>query len=242
MAVTDKRRPVPHLVLSAHEAAAVGSALTCRLKPCACGSTTTCNAQYPAIRLFRKSAYLLYEGRSYGEWVRTWPQGSEFVRRFSRPVLCCGWNLIVSGHFMSCLQSMYAQDSAEGAISSETFKCLQGLKQGSPLSPLQSGLMIDVWGKLLRNVKHNHAPQLVSNDVPLLLFADDLVLMSKSEESPQQFLNALQMFCDNSRLKVSLAKTEVVLVCTPAPRLRNLQICYTRLDALRQVQVPGPIV
>ena len=123
-------------------------------------------------------------------------------------------NLGVCGDFLRCLQNMYAQDSAAvraGGGISETFRCLQGVQQGSPLSPLLFGLMIDVLDKVMRNLKGSHAPRLSSEDVPLLLFADDLVLMSTSEEGLQRLLNALQMVCEKRRLKVSMSKTEVVV-------------------------------
>ena len=114
----------------------------------------------------------------------------------------------------SCLQNMYAQDSAAvgaGGGISEAFRCLQGVQQGSPLSPLLFGLLIDVLDKVMRKVKGNHAPTLMFHDVPLLLFADDLVHMSTSEEGLQRLLNALQIFCENRLLRVSLVKTEVVV-------------------------------
>ena len=116
-------------------------------------------------------------------------------------------NLGVCGHFTSCLQSMYAQDSAvvrAGGGISEIFRCLQGVQQGSPLSPLLFELLIDVLDKVMRKVKGNHAPTLMFHDVPLLLFADDLVLMSTSEMGLQRLLSALQIFCENRCLKVSL--------------------------------------
>ena len=47
----------------------------------------------------------------------------------------------------------------------EAFRCLQGVQQGSPLSPLLFGLMIDVLDKVMRNLKGSHAPQLKSEDV-----------------------------------------------------------------------------
>jgi hypothetical protein len=51
--------------------------------------------------------------------------------------------LRVKGHFLQCLQAMYATDTvrinhpSEGVTSS--FKCQQGVKQGCPLSPLLFG-------------------------------------------------------------------------------------------------------
>ena len=62
----------------------------------------------------------------------------------------------------------------------------------------------------MRKVTGNHAPTLMLREVPLLLFADDLVLMSTSVEGLQRLLSALQIFCENRRLSVSLDKTEVV--------------------------------
>ena len=109
---------------------------------------------------------------------------------------------------------MYAQASAAvkaGGGISEVFRCLQGLQQGNPLSPLLFGLMIDVLDKVIRNVKGNHAPKLMFRDVPLLLHADNQVLMSTSDQGLQHLLSALQTFCQNRPLRVSLAKTEVVV-------------------------------
>ena len=56
-----------------------------------------------------------------------------------------------------------------------------------------------------------HAPWLMSQDVPLLLFADNLVLLRTSQEGLHRLLNALQMVCEKRQLRVSLIKTEVVV-------------------------------
>ena len=45
----------------------------------------------------------------------------------------------------------------------------------------------------------------------LLLFADDLVLVSQSEKGLQSQLNALHAFCEIRGLKVNLAKTKAVV-------------------------------
>ncbi len=90
--------------------------------------------------------------------------------------------LRVEGRFLGCLQAMYAKDTvcinhpSEGVTSS--FRCRQGVKQGCPFSPLLFGLYLDALEGRLDSRKCN-ALALADFHVWLLLFADDLALMSK---------------------------------------------------------------
>jgi hypothetical protein len=90
----------------------------------------------------------------------------------------------VKGHFLRCLQAMYAKDTirinhpSEGVTSS--FRCQQGVKQGCPLSPLLFRLYLDALEGCLDD-KECDAPTLADVHVWLLLFADDLALTSESE-------------------------------------------------------------
>jgi hypothetical protein len=100
----------------------------------------------------------------------------------------------VEGRFLRCLQAMYAKDTihinhlSEGVTTS--FRCQQGVKQGCPLSPLLFGLYLDALeGRL--NDKKCDAPTLADVHIWLLLFADDLILTSKSEVGLQQQLYVL---------------------------------------------------
>ena len=55
------------------------------------------------------------------------------------------------------------------------------------------------------------APSLSGVLIPLLLYADDLSIMSTTPEGLQRQLNALQLFCEQRQLSVNLAKTKVVI-------------------------------
>ena len=57
-----------------------------------------------------------------------------------------------------------------------------GVKQGCPLSPTLFGLYVDGLEKHLLATAGIDAPELMRSLVPLLLYADDLILMSTSQE------------------------------------------------------------
>ncbi len=85
----------------------------------------------------------------------------------------------IVGRFMQCLQSMYSQDivkvihPTEGLLA--WFSCGIGVKQDCSLSPLLFGLYLD-------ELDGDSLSQLVDIVVKLLLYANDLALMS---ETPQ---------------------------------------------------------
>ena len=60
----------------------------------------------------------------------------------------------------------------------------------------------------------NRSAQLVRTWIPLLLYADDIVLISDSPEGMQRHLNALHSFAEDSGLSVNLGKTKVMVFNT----------------------------
>jgi hypothetical protein len=97
--------------------------------------------------------------------------------------------LEVEGHFLRCLQMMYAKDTIfinhpnEGVTFN--FKCQQGVKQGCPLNPLLFGLYLDALEGHLDNREHD-ALTLADVHIWLLFFVDDLALTLESEVGLQQ--------------------------------------------------------
>lgn len=121
----------------------------------------------------------------------------------------------MGGRFLACLRSMYSQDQAcvshltEGL--SSTFQCIIGVKQGCPLSPLLFGLYIDALESHIAALAGDDGPDLAGTAVKLLLYADDLVLMSKSLRGLQKQLDDLSAFCKERDLTVNVKKTKVVV-------------------------------
>lgn len=124
-------------------------------------------------------------------------------------------DLGVSGRVPTIIQSVYGQDSAAVKTSaglSESFRCLVGVKQGCSLSPTPFGLYVDSLEQHLLQTPGTDAPGLIGELVPLLLYADDLILMSTSKERLQRQIDTLSDFCAGRQLEVNLSKTKVVVL------------------------------
>jgi len=121
----------------------------------------------------------------------------------------------MSTKMLRIIQSMYASVQAcvrWGATVSDFFDCPGGLKQGCLLSPLIFSLLIsEVADEVTVNGKHGFqfAPGL--REIFLLLFADDIVLLSSTPGGLQNQLDSLARASDRLGLKVNMGKTKVMI-------------------------------
>ena len=120
-----------------------------------------------------------------------------------------------TGRILDIIKSQYAHNGAAVRSSqgiSDIFRCLVGVKQGCPLviSPILFRLYVNGLEKHLLDTADVDVPTLMGVMVPLLLHADDLILMSESVADLQQHLNVLASFCEQRQLTVNLSKTKVV--------------------------------
>jgi hypothetical protein len=94
---------------------------------------------------------------------------------------------------------MYSQDSVRVMHPtkglSTRFSCGIRVKQGCPLSPPLFGLYLDGLEKHLDALDGNNPPQLANIVVKLLLYVDDLALMSETPQGLHKQINALSEFC-----------------------------------------------
>ena len=78
-------------------------------------------------------------------------------------------------------------------------------------------------------------PELGGHPVPLLLYADDLVLISRSAGGLQDLLHTLHQLATYRRLQVSIKKTEVLVFQQRKPALASLPTFHYERKALKKV-------
>ena len=116
------------------------------------------------------------------------------------------------GKILSILKSLYSNCNVcvnVNGFLSPSFTSKFGVKQGDSLSPTLFNLFIndlaDTLNASSNGVKLNDDIQISS-----LLYADDLAIISDSEENMQHLLNILDLWCKKWRMLVNVGKTKTV--------------------------------
>ena len=121
-------------------------------------------------------------------------------------------SLGISGKFLSMLKTMYSGDSVDSEVNGVTTRPVylrRGLRQGCSLSPMLFNLYVSELGHDLALAGEGFAlgGSLV---VSGLLFADDIVVVSRSAEGLKKLLNLVNKHCESLRLVISEEKSQVV--------------------------------
>eukprot|EP00887_Chlorella_sp_A99_P005061 scaffold36.g5061.t1 len=118
----------------------------------------------------------------------------------------------VGAGWLAAAQAIYADVPMTVAGGSHVIQTTIGVKQGCPLSPSLFGLYIDSLEAELRATLAAGAPLSPASlapgvpPLPLLLYADDLALLSTSAAGLQAQLAVLEGFCERRGLRVNLVK------------------------------------
>ena len=133
----------------------------------------------------------------------------------------------IGGNFLSIIQSMYSKVSycikVNGSLG-PNFDSSVGVKQGCVLSPLLFNLFT---GDLPAIFDHSCDPvSLMHSNLSCLMYADDLVILSKSHTGLQAALNKLEAYCDKWGLFVNLSKTKIIIFNKTGYPIRKFQFKY----------------
>ena len=138
------------------------------------------------------------------------------------------------------LRRMYSDVLAcvlrDSLLSSQFPVCL-GMLQGCPASPIVFSLFLDRLEAFLDQeagtgtASEIEAVRCAGLLIPLLLFADDIAIPSRSLEVLQRLVAALSVFCTRNKLVVNLGKTGwLVGGCTPCSGTAGLRLWFNRCE------------
>ena len=118
----------------------------------------------------------------------------------------------IKGNMFRIIKDMYynsvVQIKHATGLSDEI--CLnRGVKQGCVLSPTLFNIFIN---DLPSQFDDSCDPVLLYNKkISCLLYADDLILLSRSESGLQTCLNKLKVYCDEWNLRVNIKKSKILI-------------------------------
>ena len=120
----------------------------------------------------------------------------------------------INGKFFNNIKTMYTNDNCcikVGNKLTESFLANQGVKQGCILSPLLFNIFIaDI---VERFETENCRPIKIdeSRNLSCLLWADDIILLSHSEEGLRNMLSALDSYVNENRMSINTKKTQCMI-------------------------------
>ena len=119
----------------------------------------------------------------------------------------------VRGKILNVIMSMYNNVKSKVKFNNEKgeeFTCYTGVRQGECLSPFLFSMLInDLENELI--VKGVEGLDLHFIKIFLLMYADDIVLFSETEDGLQSGLNVLHDYCQKWKLTVNTQKTKIVI-------------------------------
>ena len=144
----------------------------------------------------------------------------------------------IKGKLFHSLTQIYKQVKAQvrsnGGLS-DSFSCMNGLRQGCMLSPALFTSFINECSELIENSGISGV-QFFPEDIQvlILLFADDIALISDTIVCLQQQLKLLKDYCLESKLVVNIFKTKV-LVCKMGGKIPSHEKWYYNGNLLEVV-------
>ncbi len=118
----------------------------------------------------------------------------------------------IGGKFYGIIKNMYS--TARSCVKlpygvTDTFPIQKGIKQGDTLSPFLFNLYVNDINYIF--TKRCDSPQLDNHEVRCLMYADDLLILSESQQGLQCAISKLKDYCTAWKLKLNVKKTKVII-------------------------------
>ena len=117
----------------------------------------------------------------------------------------------IHGRLFNSLSTIYSSSTSKiklnGKLSS-SFNVTSGVKQGDIISPILFSLYLNDLATGIKDL--NLGIDINGYNCSILLYADDIVLISPDEKSLQKMLDYVRKWCTRWRMAVNSSKTQVV--------------------------------
>ncbi len=140
-------------------------------------------------------------------------------------------NLNINGPIYNAIKQIYSNPTScvqfDGQLTG-WFPITSGVRQGDSLSPTLFAIYIN---DLVEEMKSKDTGILVGGlRIPLLLYADDIVIMSENEVKAQEQLDIMTTWCKKWKMSINAKKSQIVHVRNP-----QRQRSTTELSCCNQV-------
>ena len=126
----------------------------------------------------------------------------------------------IGGNFWGVISNMLLDNESyikSDGFLSESFSCETGVRQGDVLSPNLFNLFLNDLPQIFDECLDS--PKLESHLIHCLLYADDLVLFSLSENGLQTKINKLKEYCETWSLDINTKKTQVMVMSSSSSEM-----------------------
>ena len=158
----------------------------------------------------------------------------------------CLHKMGIHGCMLETLQQIYSNIKLQVKVDQDLgpdFESNIGVKQGDPLSPLLFGLYIDRFATFLKDRIPEGDVLCGEEIIQVLLYADDLVLVTHDPTLLQKYLDVLTIFCEATKMMVNVSKSEIVVFFKQwAPRNLNWVFNDKRVKEVQEFTYLGVVL
>jgi ribosomal protein S24E len=152
--------------------------------------------------------------------------------------------LNVSSKFIKVISSMYGHVTARIKTKkglTDAFPIDVGTRQGCNLSPTLFNIFIN---DLPLQLLHQECDYIDIGQGPFncLMYADDLVIFSRTDTGMQNCLHKLETYCNRWRLLISVKKTKIIIINSSKKKECHFRVYKTRLEVVKSYCYLGIII
>jgi hypothetical protein len=136
----------------------------------------------------------------------------------------------IDGKFFDIIKTIYSNDMAGvkfGDKYSPPFRTNRGVRQGCVLSPLLFNIFLSDIQNIFDSSGDN--PMMNYEEISCLIWADDILILSETEQGLQNKLDALVTYCKVNQLEVNTDKTKT-MIFTKSGRLLKSRFYFRRTE------------